>query len=176
MVESVRYQVERSEGRFEIRRYPSMVLAKVTGRSDNEAFGLLLGYISGENRSTKKIPMTAPVVSSERIEMTAPVVSDIRSFSFVLPEGYDADSAPAPLDPGIKIEGLPDRRVAVIRFRGYAGKRAVAERTSELLERVRRLGLRVEGEQFLMRYNPPITPGFLRRNEVAVEVRGPDQR
>ncbi len=26
------------------------------------------------------------------------------------------------------------------------------------------------GEPFLMRYNPPFTPGFLRRNEIGIEI------
>jgi hypothetical protein len=31
-------------------------------------------------------------------------------------------------------------------------------------------GLSARSEPFLMRYNPPFMPGFLRRNEVAIEV------
>ena len=66
MVDSVEYEVERSDKPLEIRRYPSMVLATVYGRSDNDAFSILFDYISGDNTPRSKIPMTAPVISSEK--------------------------------------------------------------------------------------------------------------
>lgn len=170
VVDSVEYEVERSDKPLEIRRYPSMVLATVYGRSDNDAFGILLDYISGNNTPRRKIPMTAPVISSEKIAMTVPVISDGRSFSFVMPSGQDADTIPEPRDTRVKLEAFPARRMAVVRFRGRAREKAVRVRTSELTSYVGGLGLKAKGEPSLMRYNPPFTPGFLRRNELAVEV------
>ncbi len=174
MVESTAYEVLRSEGVLEIRRYPLMQLATVRGMSDDDAFRVLLDYISGGNRRREKVPMTAPVVSgtqgTERIPMTVPVVSRPRSFSFVLPSSYPPHGVPEPVDSRVEIEVLPGRELAVIRFRGRTGERSVAERYSSLLAAVKRSGLAPRGEPFLMRYNPPFVPGFLRRNEVAVEV------
>ncbi len=170
MVDSIEYEVERSDRSLEIRRYPSMVLATVYGRSDYDAFSILFDYISGDNTPRSKIPMTAPVISSEKIAMTVPVISDGRSFSFVMPSGQGADTIPEPRDARVKLEAFPARRMAVVRFRGRAREKAVRERTSELISYVEGLGLKVKGEPSLMRYNPPFTPGFLRRNELAVEV------
>ena len=170
MVDSVEYEVERSEKDIEIRRYPSILLATVHGYSDNDAFSILFGYISGKNKSKRSIPMTAPVISSEKIAMTAPVISGNRSFSFVMPASYDLTTLPDPLDSRIKIEAVPQRRLAVIRFRGYMRSKLLAKRTSMLLTSAHRLGLDTRGKPFLMRYNPPFTPGFLRRNEIGIEV------
>jgi hypothetical protein len=49
VVATVRYNVENRLNRVEIRRYPKIVIAKVE-RSEDEAFGLLFRFISGENR------------------------------------------------------------------------------------------------------------------------------
>lgn len=170
MVDSVKYEVERSDKNLEVRRYPSIVLATVYGRSDNDAFSILFDYISGDNTPRRKIPMTAPVISSEKIAMTVPVISDGRSFSFVMPSGQDADTVPEPRDARVKLEAFPARRMAVVRFRGRAREKDVRERTSELISYVEGLGLKAKGEPSLMRYNPPFMPGILRRNELAVEV------
>src|SRR4030042_2080997 len=74
--ETIRYDVVRSLDEVEIRRYPSYILATVSGLTDNEAFGILFDYISGTNRSRKRIPMTAPVMSAvekgEKIAMAPP--------------------------------------------------------------------------------------------------------
>jgi len=174
MVESLDYEVLQKEGSFELRRYPLTILATVREKSDSDAFSILFGYISGDNSRREKVPMTAPVVSkdvgSERISMTVPVVSGNKSFSFVLPSRYSPTTVPKPSDPRVSIEVLPERQLAVLRFRGRAGARSVASHHMQLQESIRRFGLTSKGELFLMRYNPPFTPGFLRRNEVAVEV------
>lgn len=178
MVERLGYDVLSEEDGFEVRRYPLTVLATVRGMSDDDAFSILFRYISGSNSKREKLPMIAPVVSeravSEHISMTVPVVSDPGSFSFVLPSSYSASSAPEPVDRRVNIVVLPDRKLAVLRFRGRAGGRAVAVRYAELLDAVGKAPFVTKGEPFLMRYNPPFLPGFMRRNEVAVEI-APDE-
>jgi len=170
VVDSAEYEVEKAEDDIEIRRYSKMILATVYGHSDNDAFGILFDYISGNNKSRRKISMTVPVISSEKIAMTAPVISDRRSFSFVMPASFDMDTIPDPLDARARIEEVSERRLAVIRFRGYAGAKAFSVRTSRLLEFSETRGLATRGEPFLMRYNPPFTPGFLRKNEIGIEI------
>jgi len=168
VVEQAEYEIQETAGKMEIRKYPGMMLATVYGYSDNAAFGMLFDYIAGNNESKRKIPMTTPVISSEKIAMTAPVISNSQSFSFVLPRTYEANTAPEPIDKRIRIEQVPARRVAVIRFRGRATAKDLKARTSELIGFTTRLGLVTQGEPFLLRYNPPFTPGFLRRNELGI--------
>ena len=103
--------------------------------------------------------------------MTAPVVSDAKSMSFVMPPGINRDDIPDPLDNRVRITTLPARDVAVIRFKGYATPEDVVAAEERLLEGLKNAALDPVGDPFLMRYNPPWTPGFLRRNEVAVEIR-----
>lgn len=175
MTDEIPYSVTETFRDIEVRAYPRMILATVLGRGDTGAFGLLFRYITGSNASQKTIPMTAPVVSegaaSERIPMTAPVLSDRDRFSFVLPPSYTMETTPLPLDPRVRLEPLPARRVAVVRFRGRANARVVRERTEALLRGLAQAGIQPIGSPFLMRYNPPYTPGFMRRNEIGVDVR-----
>jgi len=171
--ETIKYAVEGKVEGVELRRYPPVVLATVRGIADNDAFRILFRYISGHNQPVKKIPMTAPVISTAaRIPMTAPVISAPDSFSFVMPPSYPDDDIPAPLDPRSTLERIPQRRVAALRFRGIATQNAVAEKTRQLLDTLARHEIPTEGTSFLMRYNAPFTPGFMRRNEVGIELPG----
>lgn len=171
MTQAIDYTVERKIDNVELRRYPPIVLATVRGIGDSDAFRILFKYLSGNNRSAKKIPMTAPVVSTAaRIPMTAPVVSSQDSFSFVLPPSYRSEDIPAPLDPRSVLEQIPQRRVAALRFRGIATRHAIAAKTRELLDTLAQNEIPAKGTVFLMRYNAPFTPGLMRRNEVAVEL------
>ncbi len=174
MSQAVPYALEGAIDGVELRRYPPMVLATVRGASDNGAFRILFQYISGNNRSTRKIPMTAPVISSgQKIEMTAPVLSSPGSFSFVLPAEL-GDEVPVPLDSRASLERVPERRMAALRFRGVADARSVAKNARRLLDLLAQQGIATEGDVLLMRYNAPFTPGFLRRNEVAIVLRPVD--
>ena len=173
MVEEARYEVIRTQDGAEIRRYSPMVLATIYDMGE-DAFNILFNYITGSNRARKRIDMTAPVISSENkgqeIQMTAPVISRKTSFSFVLPSGYSLDNAPEPLDDRIKIEQIKERKIAVLRFRGRSGEKRVRLKTEELLAILRKNEISVVGEAFLMRYNPPFIPGFMRRNEIGIET------
>jgi effector-binding domain-containing protein len=170
MVEIARYEEAGRTGEVEFREYPELILASVSGQGDNSAFRRLFSYISGENRTRKKIEMTAPVITSEKIEMTAPVISDASSFSFVMPLKYKLEEIPEPLDSRIMIQRIPARRLAVIRFKGYAKRKSVEEVKSRLLSALQESGIVTVGEPFLMRYNSPWTLSFMRRNEIGIEI------
>jgi hypothetical protein len=191
MVEQAPYKVVRMLEKVEIREYPETLLATVSGRDDGAAFSLLFNYIAGNNSSRAKLPMTAPVVSSERrpekIPMTAPVVSSIQPpaekipmtapvvsgdgfFTFVMPSSYTAETIPAPLDSRVRIHVQAPKTFAVLKFSGRANRTMVERRTAELMSTLSKNGIITRNYAFLMRYNSPFTPGFMRRNEIGVEL------
>ncbi len=168
MVETAKYEVILKEGQFETRKYKEMLLATVKGASDR--FQTLFRYISGSNRSKSKIAMTSPVISSEKIAMTSPVFSDENVMSFVVPSEFTSATVPEPIDSHVSIEVIPERIVATIRFKGFASNDSMAKETSKLLEWIKMKGYVMKGSPFLMQYNPPFVPGFMRRNEIGIEI------
>ena len=170
MVHQVDYEVLKKLGKVEVRKYPEILLATVTGRQDDSSFGILFNYISGANRSQKKISMTAPVVSSEKIAMTAPVISDDRFFTFAMPSDYTIDTLPLPSDERVNIHVQEEKTFGVLRFSGRANPKLVKKKGTELLGILADNGIGTRGEVFLMRYNSPFAPGFMRRNEVGIEI------
>ena len=169
MVEKAPYDVLKKIDDIEIRNYPELILAKVKNNDDN-AFNLLFNYISGENTSQKKIPMTAPVITSEKIPMTTPVLSMKNYMAFVMPSNYETSTIPKPKDPKVEIETRKKMKVAVLRFGGYSTTKKTDKNIKKLLETLKKQELKTKGEPFLMRYNSPFAPGFIRRNEVAIEI------
>ena len=79
-VEQPKYRVIASEKNIEIREYPPVIVAEteVAGERDkaiSEGFRTIADYIFGNNLSSQKVAMTAPVTQqpSKKIAMTAPV-------------------------------------------------------------------------------------------------------
>jgi hypothetical protein len=140
----------------------------VDGYGD-DGFNLLFKFITGANGQKAKVAMTAPVIS-EKITMTSPVISGGGSIAFVMPDSYTSETTPLPLDERIRIEEVPARNLAALRFSGRWNRGIFAARSNELLAELRKTGVKSRGEVFSMRYNSPFTPWFMRRNEVAVEV------
>lgn len=169
MVAKVKYTLLRQIGQIEIRRYPSLIVAQVDGYGD-AGFNILFRYISGANQSKTRIEMTAPVIS-QRIPMTTPVISDQGSIAFVMPTGYTLEATPEPLDERIRITTVPSRVVAVLKFSGRWSKSVFEARSKELLEELVKYDFEKHGAVFAMRYSGPFTLWFLRKNEVAVEVK-----
>jgi len=184
-VEEPKYSVTQQAEPFELRTYePKIVAEVVVAGSMDEASGtgfrLLANYIFGNNTvaggGNQKIEMTAPVgmePQSEKISMTAPVSMQESAGRwrvwFVMPSSYTLDTLPRPNNAAVTIRQIPESHYAVIRFSGLAGEQKVAQKTSELLDWLKKKGLRPTSKPELARYNPPWKLPFLRRNEVMVE-------
>jgi len=166
---------------FEIREYQSKLIAQVlvTGTFDsasNKGFRLLADFIFGNNKTnegSKKIDMTAPVIThdaSEKIEMTAPVISEETErgwyISFNMPKQYTKETLPVPNNPEVKIIDVPKEKFAVITFSGLVREKKYAEILNLLNEEMKKRNLEPKGPPILARYNPPWTLPFLRRNEL----------
>jgi len=170
MTDQVPYTVVKKIEDLEIRHYPEVIFAVVEDNVDDSGFELLFQYISGENKTRRKIPMTAPVITSEKIPMTAPVISRKNYMAFALPSSYTKDTVPVPTNPAVTIDVQPEKIMAVLRFSGRTSDTKDQKYLQELITTLKTHKIQRKGEPVLMRYNSPFTPGFLRRNEVAVEI------
>ncbi len=167
MVETIKYEIIQEIDKVEIRRYPKIVVAKVGDPSNG--FNLLYRFITGENRQRAKVKMTTPVVS-QQIQMTSPVLSEMGMMAFVMPAEYNIETTPEPTDERVKIVEIPARLIAALCFSGGWSEAHFEKETQELLKALSEAKIKTKGNVFTMLYNPPFIPGFLRRNEVAIEV------
>lgn len=180
-VEQPRYAVVEKADNFEIRDYAPMIVAEANVTGDQQeairaGFRIIADYIFGNNLSSRKIPMTAPVMqrAGEKIAMTAPVTQQREASSwrvrFVMPASYTIEALPRPGNPAVRLEVIEGKRFAVIRFSGRADERRLRRRTDELLELVRSKRLAAVSAPTFAFYNPPWTLPLLRRNEVMIEL------
>ena len=173
MTEHQPYDVLREDPGFELRRYPDHVVAetRVTGSFEgagNISFRRLVGYIGGRNTGSLKVAMTAPVVQEADEETAGRFV-----VGFVMPAGFDLDSAPDPTDPDVRLRAVPAQTAAALRFSGRWTRDRYDEHARRLRAALDAAGLEVAGPPRFARYDPPWTPWFLRRNEVVVPVVDP---
>lgn len=169
-----------------MRRYPAHLVAEVEVDSSftdagNQAFGILVAFISGRNSTWGKVSMTAPVLqeqASTRIAMTSPVVQESggrpgrQVVAFVMPAQFTVDTLPTPTDPRIRIREIPTQLAAARTFAGRWSEQIYSEQLSELRHAASQAGLETVGQPRFARFNPPWTPWFLRHNEVVLPVAG----
>lgn len=186
-IEKPDYEVIRSEGAVEYRRYASYIIAEteIFGMEDrndasNEGFRRLFDYITGDNSGQEKIAMTAPVQQSKIQE------EDVRfnrteslgdgagwKVSFMLPSSYSFNDAPVPEDDRIKIRVVPEKLVAAIRYSGRWTTKNFDKYESRLMAALSEANIEPLGVPETAFYNPPFMPPFMRRNEILIEVARP---
>ncbi len=163
---SAPYTVSRQADKIEIRDYPALTLASTSGepgkKEDDGSFMRLFGYISGGNEKKEKIAMTTPVFMDTE--------GGAQKMSFVLPEGVTAATAPAPAAGTVKIQVQPARRCAVLRYSGLADPEADRKALEKLQAWLAAEKLTPTGPATYARFDPPWTPGPLRRNEVMLPL------
>jgi effector-binding domain-containing protein len=181
-IEKPTYQLLRKDGRFELRLYDPYITAEVTVIADNArqaasiGFSPLGGYIFGNNTSRKKIAMTAPVAAqscSEKIAMTAPVaVTDAGAYtvSFTMPSKYTLTSLPIPNDERVQLVEHPSQTFAAVRFSGPFQQPNFDKHIRKLCAWLAENHLQPAGGPVIAGYNAPITPNFLKHNEILIPL------
>ena len=165
--ETAAFSSVRTEGSFEIRDYPELTVASTSmdpARKDRDnRFMRLFRYIDGGNEKSEKIAMTTPVFMTE--------AAGAAEMQFVVPAAVAQTGAPKPAAAEVAVVKRPAQRCAVHRFSGMQSKDAEAAAKSRLTEWMEKQGLKATGEPFFAYYDPPWTPGPMRRNEVLIPVK-----
>jgi len=181
-VEQAQYTVVETHDNIEIRDYAPVIVAQVEVSGDrkeaiNRGFRIIADYIFGNNVSAQNVKMTAPVTQqkSEKIAMTAPVTQtadgNLWIVRFVMPARFTMQTLPKPTNQAVKLQEIPSRRYAVIRFSGIAGAENLKTHTAQLESFIKAHHLKAIAPQPTYAFfNPPWTLPFLRRNEVMIEV------
>lgn len=92
-----------------------------------------------------------------------------------MPAGIPLERFPAPLDRRVKLQEYPGCEIAVVRFSGKTGRQSVREKIVHLMNVLSRHNYVARGKPFLMRYNPPVVPDSLRKNEVGIRIEAPQK-
>ena len=149
--------------KVEIRRYHPCVIADVLVEAEYSqaaslGFRPLVTYISQNN-----IAMTAPVLQES---------TDSRSWiiSFVMPEGMTVADLPNPGSSKVTLRTLAEQLAAVLPFTGMTTASKIQEKESELRLALANENLTPIGTLRIARFDPPWKPGFLRYNEVILDI------
>lgn len=181
-VEEPDFKIVLSDGSFQVRDYPALIVAEVTVTGDqreaaSRGFRLLAGYIFGGNKRRQSIAMTAPVAQvavSQKIAMTAPVTQILNggtwTVRFAMPRVFTLEALPEPNDPKVHLRRLSATRFAVLRFSGLASRKDVDAKSEELRVTTKARHLHAIGPVTLAQYDPPWTLWFMRRNEVMIPI------
>jgi hypothetical protein len=167
--ESAGYSVSSTDGVIEVRQYSDMTLVGTsTGQprdeSEDSAFMRLFRYISGGNEDDRKIAMTTPVFSTKDKSD-----ADNMEMFFVVPNA-EKDDAPEPNADSVRLVKQSAMTVAAVRFNGRMSTSVFEQRKKQIDAWLEETGATAEGEYWMAQYDPPWTPGVLRRNEVLVRI------
>ncbi len=166
-IEKQKYRVIKKEKEFEIRYYPPAIFATTRSSAKsyrelgNSGFRKIAGYIFGNNESSAKIAMTAPVHMD--------INEKGSSMSFVMPSEYTLDKLPRPVDGRIELHESPAVYMAAIEFSGFASDQKIKQYADQLSQSLKKNGIKMIGNPTYLGYNAPYE--FIgRKNEVVIAI------
>ena len=179
--EQPKYAVVSVKNDIEVRDYAPMIVAEVEATGEREeaitkGFSILADYIFGNNKSSSKVAMTAPVTQQEsrKIAMTAPVtqqnVDGKWQVRFMMPSNYNLSSLPQPNNAAIQLNEVPSKRFVVIRFSGIPTESVLKKNLEKLQDHIRDEKIKTVTEPTYAFYNPPWTLPPMRRTEIMIEI------
>jgi hypothetical protein len=166
-IEKQKYRVIKKEKEFEIRFYPPAIfattrsVAKSYRELGNTGFRKIAGYIFGNNETSAKIAMTAPVHMD--------INEKGSSMSFVMPSEYTLDKLPRPTDGRVELHESPAVYIAAIEFSGYANDQKIKQYKDQLSQILNKKGIKTIVNPTYLGYNAPYEL-IGRKNEVVIAI------
>jgi hypothetical protein len=161
---------------YEIRDYQEYTVASTDMDNSEDlattgtAFNTLAGYLFGGNKDSKSMTMTTPVATTSLGEMRFFLAE--RN----IPEPFEDKEA------RVEISDVPAARLAVRKFTGFVTDGETARQKDTLLQALEMDGIELDlphgaiVPHVVFQYNPPYTLPIVRRNEIAVPVRRPEDQ
>lgn len=173
-LEEPNYKIIKSGENYEIRKYSDRLAVEVEFSSEDSGFNYLFNYISGENTTSEKISMTAPVTQSAKIDMTAPVTQSNKDgkmlMQFFLPSKFTIDTAPTPKNKRVKLVIIEGGYYAVLKYSGRNSDKNYSNRLSELKDYLEKDKIVVLDNGTKATFDGPFTLPILRRNEAMIKI------
>jgi hypothetical protein len=164
--ESASYKAVRSDGKFQVRDYPALTIVETplggSRSGDDGSFMRLFRFITGSNEAKEKISMTTPVFMSGS--------GSNATMAFVMPAKLAGTQVPKPTDGSLRVRELNPGRFVVLRFSGGRNAKNESETPARLKAWMEAQGFRTVSAPIYGYFDPPWTPGFLRRNEVMLRT------
>lgn len=153
------YDVLLKEDEYEIRKYSGFNIVEYESLDENTSgFRYLFKYISDDNKESKKISMTVPVIQEKN-----------NKIAFIVPEEF-ADKVPEPNNPKINIKKFDEGLFGVIRYSGLSNDAKELKMMKKLEKWLMEKAYEKQSEYMLASYNAPFTLPMLRRNEIWIRV------
>ncbi|WNB18621.1 heme-binding protein [Marivirga arenosa] len=165
-IETYQYKVNQKFEDFEIRTYDSSLFTsvKLSGNQykdmSRKGFRTLASYIFGDNKMNESIAMTSPVSMS---------LEDSMTMMFLVPKKYSKEDLPQPNNTKIEFRQEPNRKVAAIKFGGWANDRKIKKYREKLMEALDKEGIQYSNHFYFFGYNAPFEV-FNRKNEIIVDL------
>ena len=166
------HDVVRDDGDIQIRDYDGMVVAETIKSGYHEkarrmGFETLYDYIAAKRRPGRKIQMTTPV-----LQQLAEGEGRTKGWAvrFVMPKKFTKATLPDPGSDDVTLKDVPPHRVAAIRFSGNFNATLASKQLMNLYNYLADNNLKQKGDPQYAFYNPPWTPGFMKRNEILIEI------
>jgi hypothetical protein len=165
-IERYPYVVKKKYKLFEIRSYETTLFTSVKlstkgyKNSSSKGFSILAGYIFGNNERNEKIAMTSPVSMS---------LEDSMTMMFMVPKKFNKDMLPKPNQSDIVFKEEPAKKVAAIKFSGWANDTKIEKYKKDLKTALDAEGIKYSNRFYFFGYNAPFEV-FNRKNEIVVEL------
>lgn len=169
--ESPKYIVLKKEKKFEIREYSKALVAMTRQEGCRETslrkgFSELVKYIGGSSKEKTKISMTVPVIQERDINHKS------WRILFFMPEKFLSSNHPNPLSKNTFVRNIVKKKIAIIKFNGSPNDKLLKEKEVELVRWIKSIGVVYDINEIRYAfYHGPMTPGFLRKNEVHIPIK-----
>lgn len=178
------FELVRKIGDVEIRRYAPSVVAEAqlpgpAERAREVGASAMADYAAGDNEHRRKLALMPPLIVTK--------VADSKDYwgresrpggardggyivQGVVGAGGDPGGLPKPTDARLRLRAVPGAVMAVVRFRGEVSDGIVETQVKKLTSALMDARLGWIGEPLVGTYDRPLTPSFMRRNEVWLRV------